>query len=151
MWKKIFQTTDNAAATVIRIVLGLVLFPHGAQKLLGWFGGFGFKGTMGFFTETVHLPWIIGFGVIMIEFFGSLMLIAGIASRFIALLVIVNFIGIIFTSHIANGFFINWLGNQKGEGYEYHLLVIGMAASLLFSGAGKLAVDRILLKSPEQK
>ncbi len=151
MWKKIFQTNDNAATTLIRIVLGLVLFPHGAQKLLGWFGGFGFTGTMGFFTEAVQLPWIIGFGVIMIEFFGALMLIAGITTRFIALLVIFNFIGIIFTSHIANGFFMNWFGNQTGEGYEYHLLVIGMAASLFLSGSGKMSVDRLLLKSPDQK
>jgi len=144
--KKIFITNDNKAATLLRVVLGLVVFPHGAQKLLGWFGGFGFTGTMNFFTETVQLPWIIGFLVIVIEFVGSLMLIAGVATRFVALLFLINFIGVIITSHIPNGFFINWLGNQKGEGYEYHLLIIGMAASLLISGAGKLSVDRVLAK-----
>lgn len=146
MFKKLFQTNDNTAATILRVVLGLIVFPHGAQKLLGWFGGFGFTGTMNFFTGTVHLPWIIGFLVIMIEFVGSLMLIAGIATRFISILLIINFMGVILTSHISNGFFINWLGNQKGEGYEYHLLIIGMAASLFISGAGRLSVDRLLSK-----
>lgn len=139
--KKIFQTNESYASTALRIMLGLVLFPHGAQKMLGWFGGYGFTGTMNFFTETIHLPWIIGFLVIIIEFVGSLMLIAGIATRFVALAIIVNMIGIIFTSHIRHGFFINWFGIQKGEGYEYHLLVIGMALSLLIAGAGKLSVD----------
>lgn len=149
MFKQLFQTKENTAATVLRILLGLIIFPHGAQKLLGWFGGFGFSGTMNFFTGTVHLPWIIGFLVIMIEFFGSLMLIAGIATRFVALLLIINFTGVIMTSHLSNGFFINWLGNQKGEGYEYHLLIIGMAVSLLISGAGKLSVDRLLVRNNE--
>lgn len=151
MFIKTFQTKENTAATVLRIVLGLIVFPHGAQKLLGWFGGFGFTGTMNFFTGTVHLPWIIGFLVIMTEFFGSLMLIAGVATRFVALLFIINFTGVILTSHLSNGFFINWLGNQKGEGYEYHLLIIGMAVSLLISGAGKLSVDRLLVRNNEPR
>jgi putative oxidoreductase len=114
------------------------------MKLLGWFGGFGFTGTMNYFTGSLHLPWIIGFLVIIIEFVGSLMLIAGLATRFVAALVIINFIGIIVSTHIPYGFFINWFGNQKGEGYEYHLLIIGMAASLLVSGAGKLSIDKLL-------
>lgn len=147
MLQKIIQTNNSPAAAVLRAVLGLVLFPHGAQKLLGWFGGFGFNGTMSYFTGTVHLPWIIAFLVILIEFFGSLMLITGTASRVAALLIIINFIGVIFTAHLDNGFFINWLGNQKGEGYEYHLLIIGMAASLLISGAGSFSVDRLLLRN----
>ncbi|MEO5891773.1 MAG: DoxX family protein [Ferruginibacter sp.] len=146
MLQKIIQTNNNKAAAVLRIVLGLVLFPHGAQKLLGWFGGFGFSGTMNYFTGTVHLPWIIALLVILIEFIGSLMLIIGMATRVAALLIIINFIGVILTAHLANGFFINWLGNQKGEGYEYHLLIIGMAASLLISGAGAFSVDRVMSK-----
>ncbi len=144
MLQKIIQTNNSSAAAVLRTALGLVLFPHGAQKLLGWFGGFGFTGTMNYFTTTIHLPWIIALLVILIEFIGSLMLITGTATRIAALLIIINFIGIVLSSHLANGFFINWLGNQKGEGYEYHLLVIGMAASLLISGAGAFSVDRAL-------
>ena len=146
MLQKIIKTNNNKAAAILRVALGLVLFPHGAQKLLGWFGGFGFTGTMNYFTGTLHLPWIIALLVILIEFFGSLMLITGTATRVAALLIIINFIGVILTAHLGNGFFINWLGNQKGEGYEYHLLIIGMAASLLISGAGAFSVDRLMSK-----
>ena len=146
MLQKIIKTNKSNAAAVLRVALGLVLFPHGAQKILGWFGGFGFTGTMNYFTGTLHLPWIIALLVILIEFIGSLMLITGTATRVAALLIIINFIGVILTAHLANGFFINWLGNQKGEGYEYHLLIIGMAASLLISGAGAFSVDRLMSK-----
>lgn len=139
--KKIFATNENSSATIIRIVLGLILFPHGAQKLLGWFGGYGFDGTMGFLTGSVGLPWIIGFLVIIIEFFGALALIFGFATRLVSIGLIALFAGIVFTGHLDQGFFMNWSGQQKGEGYEYHLLVIGMALSLLVSGAGKWSAD----------
>ena len=139
--KKIFATNENSSATIIRIVLGLILFPHGAQKLLGWFGGYGFDGTMGFLTGSVGLPWIIGFFVIIIEFFGALALIFGFATRIVSIGLIALFAGIVFTGHLNHGFFMNWSGQQKGEGYEYHLLVIGMALSLLVSGAGKWSAD----------
>lgn len=144
MLQKIIKTNNSKAASILRVALGLVLFPHGAQKLLGWFGGFGFTGTMNYFTDTLHLPWIIALLVILIEFFAALMLITGTATRVAALLIIINFIGVILTAHLNNGFFINWLGNQKGEGYEYHLLIIGMAASLLISGAGTFSVDSMM-------
>lgn len=144
--KKIFQTNENATATIIRIVLGAILFPHGAQKLLGWFGGYGFSGTMGFLTGPAGLPWIIAFLVIAIEFFGALALIFGFATRVVAIGIIVLFAGIVFTSHLNNGFFMNWSGQLQGEGYEYHLLVIGMAIALLVSGAGKWSVDYALQK-----
>ena len=144
--KKIFQTNENTTATILRIVLGIVLFPHGAQKLLGWFGGYGFNGTMGFLTGAAGLPWIIAFLVIAIEFFGALALIFGFATRIVAVGIIALFAGIVFTSHFENGFFMNWAGNLKGEGYEYHLLIIGMAIALLVSGAGKWSVDHALLR-----
>jgi len=144
--KKIFATNENSSATIIRIVLGLILFPHGAQKLLGWFGGYGFDGTMGFLTGSVGLPWIIGFLVIIIEFFGALALIFGFATRLVSIGLIALFAGIVFTGHLDNGFFMNWSGQQKGEGYEYHLLVIGMALSLLVSGAGKWSADYAIQK-----
>jgi putative oxidoreductase len=144
--KKIFQTNENTTATIIRIVLGAILFPHGAQKLLGWFGGYGFSGTMGFLTGTAGLPWVVAFLVITIEFFGALALILGFATRVVAIGIIVLFAGIIFTSHLNNGFFMNWSGQLQGEGYEYHLLVIGMALALLISGAGKWSVDYALQK-----
>jgi len=144
--KKIFQTNESNATTIIRIVLGLILFPHGAQKMLGWFGGYGFDGTMGFLTGTAGLPWIMAFLVIAIEFFGAIALIVGFATRIVAVGIISLFAGIVFTSHLQNGFFMNWAGNLKGEGYEYHLLIIGMAIALLVSGAGKWSIDYVLQK-----
>ena len=144
--KKIFQTNESNASTIIRIVLGLILLPHGAQKMLGWFGGYGFNGTMGFLTGTAGLPWIMAFLVIAIEFFGAIALIVGFATRIVAVGIISLFTGIIATSHLQNGFFMNWYGNLKGEGYEFHLLIIGMAIALLVSGAGKWSVDYALQK-----
>jgi putative oxidoreductase len=120
------------------------MLPHGLQKTVGLFGGYGFSGTMGFFTNTMGLPWLIGFLVIMAESVGSLCLLLGFATRFCAMSIIAVMIGAIMMVHLEHGFFMNWFGMQKGEGFEYHLLVIGMALSLVVSGAGKLSVDRAL-------
>ena len=142
MKQKIFLTNNDWTGFILRLTVGAIIFPHGAQKMLGWFGGYGFTGTMNYFTGTVHLPWIIAFLVIIIEFFGSLFLLAGVASRIWAVLLIALMIGIIFTSHIENGFFLNWYGTNKGEGYEYHLLVIGLSIATLLNGSGKFSVDK---------
>src|SRR5262245_4253549 len=144
--KKIFQTNDNSSATILRIALGVILFPHGAQKMLGWFGGYGFNGTMGFLTGAGGLPWILAFLVMAIDFFGAIALLFGFATRVVAIGIISLFTGIILTTHYANGFFMNWAGNQKGEGYEYHLLIIGIAVALLITGAGKWSIDYALQK-----
>jgi putative oxidoreductase len=146
MKNKLFNTEDSWTMIALRIILGLVIFPHGAQKLLGWFGGYGFTGTMNFFTETVGLPWLIGFLVIMIEFFGSLLLIAGTGTRIIAASYIVLALGIAISSHFQNGFFINWLGNQTGEGFEFFILWIGLSIALLVKGGGKYSGDKLFLK-----
>jgi len=144
--KRLFETNNDWTGLVTRLTIGMVLFPHGAQKMLGWFGGYGFSGTMGFFTGTLHLPWIVGLMVILIEFIGSISLIAGLASRWWAALTIVLMTGIIITSHLGNGFFMNWFGSQKGEGFEYHLLVIGLALSSVLTGSGKFSIDRVLVR-----
>lgn len=144
MKKLVFGINNDWTGLITRITIGLILFPHGAQKMLGLFGGYGFSGTMSFFTGTMHLPWIIGFLVIIIEFFGSLSLIAGFSSRIWSAIIIIQMIGIILTSHIDNGFFMNWFGTQKGEGYEYHLLVIGLAIATVANGSGKYSVDGII-------
>jgi len=146
-----FQTTDSMAPTIIRIVLSSVLWAHGAQKLLGWFGGYGFEGTMGFFTGTVGLPWIIGFLVIVIEFFGSILLLFGFAARFWGIAMAMLMLGVALTSHIQNGFFINWLGNQKGEGIEYFLLAMAMSLSIIFTGAGRFSIDRLIMSMKTEK
>lgn len=147
MKQKFFFDKNDWTGFILRLTVGAIIFPHGAQKMLGWFGGYGFTGTIKYFTDTVHLPWIIGFLVIIIEFFGSLFLLMGIASRIWAILLIFLMVGIIFSSHIDHGFFINWSGNNKGEGYEYHLLVIGLSIAILLNGSGKYSVDKFLVGS----
>jgi putative oxidoreductase len=141
--KKLLQTnSQNSTALIARLALGIVVFPHGAQKLLGWFGGYGFDGTMGFLTGGAGLPWIIALLVIMIEFFGALFLIAGFATRLAALGVIGNFIGVVATSHLQNGFFMNWYKQpNQGEGIEYFILLFGLAIISFIAGGGKASVD----------
>ena len=141
---RLFATPGDAGATAARLALGLVMFPHGAQKLLGWFGGHGFSGTMGYFTEQAGLPWIVAFLVIFGEFFGSLGLIAGFLGRLSAAGIAAIMAGAIAMVHAPHGFFMNWQGNQAGEGFEYHLLALGLAAVVLIRGSGALSVDRWL-------
>lgn len=147
--KTLFQTDEAWSSLILRVMLAIVMFPHGAQKLLGWFGGYGFSGTMGFFTGTMHLPWIVAFLVIIGESVGSLGLILGFLTRLTAASFAVIMIGAIATVHWPNGFFMNWAGKQAGEGFEYHLLVIGMSLALLFAGGGKWSVDRSIAKAME--
>jgi putative oxidoreductase len=142
--KALFQTDDGWAGLILRLTLGFVMFPHGAQKLLGWFGGFGFDGTMGFFTQKMGLPWLISLLIIIGESFGSLALLAGLLTRFTAASLAVIMFGAITLVHFPHGFFMNWFGQQKGEGFEYHFLVIGIAAALLVTGGGKWSIDREL-------
>ena len=144
--KKLMSTNNDVALTILRLVLGVVYFAHGAQKMLGWFGGYGFHGTMGFFTH-MGMPAPVAFLVICTEFFGGLGLIVGLLTRIAALGIGVEMIGAIFMVHLPNGFFMNWAGNQKGEGFEYHLLAIAVCAALLLRGAGAFSVDRALSKS----
>jgi putative oxidoreductase len=139
--KAFFHTDEAWSSLILRVTLGLVMLPHGAQKLLGWYGGFGFAGTMGFFTEQMHVPAAIAFLVIMGESFGSLGLITGFLTRFSAFGTLCIMLGAIFMVHLPNGFFMNWFGKQAGEGFEYHLLVIGMSVALMLTGAGKWSVD----------
>ena len=145
--KFLFQTNDNFSYWVPRVILGCVMLPHGAQKLFGWFGGFGFTNTMTYFTQTTGLPWIVAFLIIMGESLGSLGLIVGFFTRLSALGLICIMMGAIATVHIPNGFFMNWFGKQAGEGFEYHLLVIGICIPLLISGGGKYSVDVFISKN----
>ena len=144
--KCLFQTNDKFSYWVPRVILGCVMFPHGVQKLFGWFDGFGFTNTMTYFTQTAGLPWIIAFLIIMGESLGSLGLIVGFFTRLSALGLIFIMVGAITTVHIPNGFFMNWFGKNAGEGFEYHLLVIGMSIPLLISGGGKYSVDGLINK-----
>jgi len=146
MKQLLFSTENDWAGFILRITVGAIMFPHGAQKLLGLFGGYGYRATMNFFTETLKLPAFISFLVIMIEFFGAVGLIAGLASKLWALLLIFVMTGAIVTTNYRNGFFMNWFQNQNGEGYEYHLLIIGLCIALLVNGSGKFSLDKWLLQ-----
>jgi putative oxidoreductase len=143
--KKLMATSNDVAFTILRLVLGVVFFAHGAQKMLGWFGGFGFQGTMGFFTH-MGMPAPVALLIICTEFFGGLGMIFGLLTRIAALGIGCLMIGAIFMVHLPNGFFMNWMGTQKGEGFEYHLLVIAIAGALLLRGAGAFSLDRTLSK-----
>jgi putative oxidoreductase len=144
MWKKIIATMDSKTALLLRLTLGIVMFPHGAQKALGWFGGYGFEGTMGFFTQQMGIPAFFAFLAIMAEFAGSLALIFGFMTRVAAFGIFMNMLVATLMVHLPVGFFMNWNGQQQGEGYEYHLLAMGIAVTLMLRGGGKLSVDRKL-------
>jgi putative oxidoreductase len=146
--KKLLATnSENTTALFARIALGVVVFPHGAQKLMGWFGGYGFDGTMGFLTGTAGLPSAIALLVILVEFFGSIFLIAGFATRLAAIGIIANFVGVVATSHLNSGFFMNWYAQPNtGEGLEYFILLFGLAIISLVAGGGKASADAAITK-----
>lgn len=135
-------TGDSLAPLFLRLSLGIMILPHGLQKTLGWFGGYGFNGTMGYLTNTVGAPWIFALLAILAESVGGLMLLAGAGTRLAALGVGAVMV-VAATTHWSNGFFMNWFGNQKGEGVEFHLLAIGMAVALLIMGGGRFSVDSL--------
>ena|ERR1700687_5635842 len=147
MIRKLIATDDDRATAILRFVLGVIFFAHGAQKMLGWFGGYGFTGTMGFFTSVMHIPAVFAFLAICAEFFGGLGLIFGFLTRIAALGIFSNMIVAIAVVHRQFGLFMNWTGAQKGEGFEYHLLVLAITTLLMIRGAGAASIDR-LLSSP---
>jgi putative oxidoreductase len=129
---------------VLRLVLGIVFYFHGMQKLTTMYGGYGFTGTMGFFTTKLGIPPFLAFLAIMAEGLGWAGLILGFLTRIAALGITVNMIVAVYLIHWQNGIFMNWFGNQKGEGFEYHLLVIAVGIALMIKGGGTLSVDRAL-------
>lgn len=151
MIKKFLGTIDSFGPTVLRLALAIVMFPHGAQKVLGWFGGHGFQATIRTFTETMHIPYVLALAVIITEFAGSILLAAGFLTRLwgigFAVLMAVAAVKV----HAANGFFMNWQGNQEGEGFEYHILAFGMAITLLILGGGKFSADAAFAASKSKK
>jgi putative oxidoreductase len=140
----VISTQNDPAMTVARVMLGAVFFAHGAQKMLGWFGGYGFSGTMGFFTQQMGIPTVFAFLAIAAEFFGGLGLIVGLLGRIAALGILSTMVVAITMVHAQNGFFMNWAGNQKGEGFEYLLLAIALAGALVIKGSGALSLDWLL-------
>jgi putative oxidoreductase len=144
MFRKVLATTDDWTVTLMRLVMGVIFFAHGAQKALGWFGGYGFSGTMGFFTNMMHIPAVFAFLAICAEFLGGIGLILGALGRIAAFGIACNMAVAILLVHSHFGFFMNWTGQQKGEGFEYHLLAITIALVLMVKGSGAFSIDRAL-------
>jgi putative oxidoreductase len=145
MLRRLIRTdSHNCALAILRITLGIVFFAHGAQKMLGWFGGYGFSGTMGFFTHQMGIPAPFAFLAICAEFFGGIGLILGFLSRIAAFGVFCNMVVAVMMVHRHVGFFMNWAGNVKGEGFEYHLLALAVAVAIMLAGAGALSIDGYL-------
>ena len=149
MLRKILATTNDWTLTLLRLVMGVIFFAHGAQKVLGWFGGYGFSGTMGFFTNMMHIPAPFAFLAICAEFLGGIGLILGALSRIAAFGIACNMVVAILMVHGPNGLFMNWTGQQKGEGFEYHLLAIAIAIVLMAKGSGALSVDAAVAAKTE--
>jgi len=142
--KKLFQTQDDVVSLILRLFLGVVFFPHGMQKLLGWFGGYGFTGTMGFFTGMLGVPTLFAVLAILAEGLGCLGLIFGFLTRVAAFGIATNMAVAVYMIHFKYGFYMNWTGKQAGEGIEYHLLVIAIAIALMIRGGGKWSIDNMI-------
>jgi len=148
---RLLKTDTGAVGPVLRILLGIVVFAHGAQKLPGWFGGGGYDATMGFFTSAMGLPAFVAFLVIVGEFFGGLGLVTGFLTRFCAASFAVIMVGAVWLVHWSNGFFMNWTGSQAGEGFEYHILALAICAALMITGGGKWSLDGLLARRLEAR
>ena len=143
---KLLATSNDSLLTLMRLALGIVFFAHGSQLVLGWFGGYGYTASMHAFTQDMHIPAVFAFLAIMAEFLGGLGLIVGLLGRVAAFGILATMLVAVVKVHFAFGFFMNWFGNLKGEGYEYHLLAIVIAIVLIVRGSGALSIDRALAK-----
>jgi putative oxidoreductase len=140
MLRSLLKTHNSAVLTVGRLILGVVFFAHGAQKALGWFGGGGFSATMSGFEHNFPAP--LAFLAIMAEFLGGIGLLLGLLGRVAAFGITCNMLVAIATVHAKNGFFMNWGGHQKGEGFEFHLIVLALTIGIMIGGSGAWSVDQ---------
>jgi len=147
MLRKVVNTNNDFTMTILRLILGVIFLCHGGQKVLGWFGsGLTFSTTMNMFTQQMHIPAPFAFLAIMAEFAGGIGLIVGFLGRIAAFGIISNMVVAVAMVHGKFGLFMNWFGNQQGEGYEYHLLAIAIGLAILVKGSGALSIDRALTR-----
>ena len=146
MFEKILKTDRDISAFILRLTLGIIFFPHGAQKALGWFGGYGLSATLAHFTDKMHIPLIFALLAVTAEFLGAIALILGFFTRVAAFGITIVMLVAVYMVHAQNGFFMNWSGMQKGEGFEFHLLAIGIAIALMIKGAGSFSIDKGIIK-----
>jgi len=146
MLRKLFVTDKGLSGTILRVLLGIVIFPHGAQKLLGWFGGGGFNASMRMFESNFNIPTIFALLAILAESVAAVALIAGFFTRIAALAISVNMLVAVALVHWKVGFFMNWMGTGKGEGFEYHILAVAVGVALMIKGGGRWSVDGVIAK-----
>ena len=144
--REVLATTNDKAALLLRVAFAAVMWPHGAQHALGWFGGFGFAGTHGWMTGTLGVPGPLATLAIVTELVAPVFLFVGLGGR-VAAAALGIVLTVAATTHAPNGFFMNWFGDQKGEGFEYHLLVIGLALALIVRGGGSFSIDRAIART----
>jgi putative oxidoreductase len=145
--KQWISAKQQWAPVALRLPLGVIFFAHGAQKLLGWFGGYGWHGTMQYFTQSLHIPAPLAAIAILAEFFGGLALVAGVFTRWAALLTAVDMLVAAILVHLPNGFFLNWMNQpNRGHGIEYNIALIGAALALALLGGGRLSIDQAFEK-----
>ena len=144
MFRLFLNTENDLTLTIMRLTLGIVILPHGLQKTAGLFGGNGLQATLQYFTTSMGFPWIVAFLVILAESAGAAGLILGFCTRLCALGIGAVMAGAALMVHWENGFFMNWSGSKGGEGFEFHLLAIGLAVALLIRGGGALSIDRLI-------
>jgi putative oxidoreductase len=143
----LLRTSDDRIPMLARLALGIVIFPHGAQKMLGWFAGPGIDGALGSYA-SLGIPAFLGWLAIVTEFFGGIGLIVGFFGRLAAVAVAVDLIAAVVQQHWAVGFFMNWTGRQQGEGFEFHILAVTLALIVMIRGSGALSIDRALTARP---
>ena len=146
MWRKLFPTSNDPTLTIARIVLAMIFFAHGSQKMFGFFGGRGIEGTIEIFQSTMGLPAPLTILVMCTEVFGALGLLLGLLSRVAALGVGVIMVVAPFANNLYPRFFMNWTGRQMGEGYEYHLLAIALIVGVVVRGGGAWSLDGIIAR-----
>jgi putative oxidoreductase len=147
MFNTLVQTEKNWLGVILRLTLGGIMLPHGLQKVFGWFAGEGWGATMTYLTQTEGLPWVVAVSVILLESVGAFMILTGTLSRFFALGMAGLLLGMVGV-HWQNGFFMDWYGqnpNPTYEGFEFHLLAIGLAVALVVNGSGRFSTDRLLM------
>jgi len=145
LWK-LLKTSDDRVLFLMRIILGAVMFAHGAQKALGWFGGGGLQPTLQMFGGRLGIPAPLAFLSIAAEFLGGAGLMLGLFGRLAAFAVAANMLVAALLVHLRNGLFMNWSGSQRGEGFEYHLLAVALAIATVIGGSGAWSLDRVLLR-----
>lgn len=141
--RKLMETNEDRIPMLGRLALGIVILPHGAQNLFGWFGGPGIDGALGYYS-ALGVPAFLGWMALITQFFGGLALILGFLGRVAAFGVALVLLVAVIKLHWSVGFFMNWTGALKGEGFEFHILAVTLAMIVIIRGSGALSVDRAL-------